>query len=555
MNEHPLSCVVIQQNTHQQQRLLLALRAAHSDIDIELAGDLSALKTLLARSPLLLFYAMADNDVVSRRQQHALLRLLQRLAYDCVLVCLTDQAWQALTPLKLPNKGMAAYAEVCTIATGDSTQLRQQLDYLLAYVQLKAKFRQCKHLLRIAELRSRWLVDYSREAIAYLAANQHLHVNVAYRSLFGFYSAAEAQAMDVLNLVQFEHRAIFTAFSREAEQHNRPSNKLLLTLKAVRNQDNALFRAEIRCIPAVYHGQRCLRLHVSPLVPAEQRKRVARAGAMERPNPWQEPSVSACQLPQHIHHQALGMDSLPAKSYSAALQQLQPMFNELLNLQGVDRPALLWARPWAQDTPTTRLDYAWLVANAPDEGARFQLDRRNLRATLHYLSAQKEAPALQQVVVSLGRWALTDAGQVASLLTLLKQQAALSNQLVLGVDSRVCLSHPKRVQPLLARYQAAGVTLMFEGVHHVDAPLLALLAPFKGCLVEAHASHAHAINTETGIPATLQTLLQQMSRRGVVTVVSGVQHIEVLNLLCATSAAYLQGPLLARLRARQGQSQ
>lgn len=558
MSEHDLSCVVIQQDTRQQQKLLQLMRACHPGVQIGLANGSVALKALLIRSPMLLFYAVPNDRALAGRYERRLLRLLQRLAPDCILVRMAPRAWLGLARVK-PIKGAGVQnSEICTIATVNNSLLKQQLDYLLAYARLKAKFRQCKHLLSIAELRSQWLVEYAREAVAYITGEQHLHVNVAYLSLFELNAVSDAQALRVNSLVEPDDQTVFTAVKQTAEQYVKPSNKLLLTLKTIYGKR---FRAEIRCIPAVYRGQRCVQLHVHPLLSGEQQAAAARLDHAEKTlaSPWEQQSESARELEQSIQQQVqqhtqrpeqqvipgqYTASAIPTMLDGAAIRQLQPAFKELLNLQGKDYPALLRAQPWLQYGKTTRLDYAQLLANAHDQSARFQLDYWNLQAALDFLAKQHGSPLSQQIVVSLGSWALTNVRQVAQLLKLLKKWPVLNKQLVLGLDSSVCLRRQKAARSLLPLYRASGVNLMFEQVRAGEDSLFSQMELAGSQLVQLHTSHARNMNIKDGVPEELQTLLQQMNEREVATVVSDVQNLNMLNLLSETTATYLQGPIL-----------
>lgn len=559
MSEYELSCVIIKQDNVRQQKLLQLVRASYPDIKIGLANSSLALKALLTnRSPLLLFYS-ASHDEAATRYEHKLLRLLQRLAPDCILVQITQHdslGLNQITPAKGTQDSGVQSSEVCTIASANDDSFKLQLDYVVAYARLKFKFRQCKHLLSIAELRSQWLVEYAREAVAYIAADEHLYVNVAYLSLFGLHTVSDARMLGVLNLIQSEDQAVFQAVQQAAEQHAKPSNKLLLTLRTIVGQR---FRAEIRCVPAVYRGQRCVQLHVHPLLSSEQESAQAHVDSAEKvmTNPWEQQSDSALELAQQVQEQEQqlkeGQQSIattPTILACEVIQQLQPAFKEFLNLRGRDFPAMLRAQPWLQ-YGNTRLDYKQLLANAHDQSTRFQLDYWNLQTALNFLTEQHSSPLVQQVVVSLGSWALTNVQQVAQLLKLLRKHPVINKELVLGLDSVVCLRRQKTAKFLLPLYKDTGASLMFEQVQATDeggagADIFAMLELSGSSLVQLHADYASAMNTATGVPERLQMLLLQMSECEVATVVAGVQNLDVLNLLSETTATYLQGPILDR---------
>ncbi len=130
--------------------------------------------------------------------------------------------------------------------------LGSTLIFCCAIPAIKQDFRDCKHLLGVAELRCHWLVDYSWEAIAYISQGMHLYANNAYVTLFGFESMAEVRSMPVSHLVDTPERKTFEAMSKAADVGSKPSNRLLTTLRTL---DGERMRAEIRFIPAVLKGQ------------------------------------------------------------------------------------------------------------------------------------------------------------------------------------------------------------------------------------------------------------------------------------------------------------
>ncbi|MGB0846540.1 MAG: EAL domain-containing protein [Thiolinea sp.] len=535
MSEHEISCIIIRQDSARQRKLEAVLRDSDFNVKSWHANNLAELKNLLTRSPMVLFFPSSGGN----ENEQKLLQLMQRLAPDCILAHVTARSWKGLVSTR--NGG----TDVCSIATYHPVLLQQQVDYLFAYSRLKAEFRQCKHLLSIAELRSQWLVDYAREAVAYIASGRHLHVNIAYLTLFGFSSEAEALAADVLNLVQPAEHKIFTPLSLAAEQGASPSNKLLMTLRTGQGKP---FRAEIRFIPSVYHGRRCIQLHVHPLLRHSDREQAAisrkKAAEPKRRDPWQEKSA-ATQKRQQKNNQVSNKGVLTALTKDS-VKQLHPAFKELLNLKGGTQPALLAARPWLQYTNKVKLDYQQLLANAHDDATRFRLDYWNLVAALKFLAAKQDYPLQQLIMVELGSWILRDSQKTTRVLKLLQKSQSFNNQLILALDVRDCMRWRQASVRLLPLLRSTGVGILFDGVHQTGRELLALLEVSGGNMIRLDPEHAGQITATGEIQRSLQVLLQQMSGRNVNVVINGVEDINALNLLCETTAGYLQGPILEK---------
>ena len=67
----------------------------------------------------------------------------------------------------------------------DNSETSSVLLLLIKSVRKESEFRRCKSLLGVSEKRCQWLVDSSREAVAFISRDMHRYANVAYLNLFG----------------------------------------------------------------------------------------------------------------------------------------------------------------------------------------------------------------------------------------------------------------------------------------------------------------------------------------------------------------------------------
>ncbi|PID99816.1 MAG: hypothetical protein CSA79_06360, partial [Thiothrix nivea] len=131
------------------------------------------------------------------------------------------------------------------------------------------------------------------------------------------------------------HHKSFLSLSLETEQKISLPNKLLLDMNTAQGK---AFRAEVRFIPSVFRGQRCVQLHVHPLLDTTAVKsRVPAAASVS--DPWQvrvpvvdSKATTATGYPEP----ATPGKSKPARSTNI----VQEHFQELLNLCGSEQPAL-----------------------------------------------------------------------------------------------------------------------------------------------------------------------------------------------------------------------
>lgn len=501
MNQHTVSCVIVHQNPALSQTLEVALRKTGFEINLEYAKGWAELETALTKAPALVF---CPSDLMQQREERVL-ELIQQRSPDSICVKLAQRHWAPLTTRVLA-------VEFCTISVGDADLLQQQIDYLLNYSTLKIRFRQCKHLLSIAELRCQWLVDYAREAVAFVSRGRHLHANVAYLSLFGFSSESEALATPLLSLISADERRVFSSLCANAERSACPSNRLLLTLKRF---DKKAFRAEVRFIPSVFRGQRCVQLHIHALIEPSKPSLT---------NPWDQP------ISRQVHQAGAG-------------NKLHAQFQETLNLQTNTQPTLLVSEPNLISSTGARVAYRRLVSNLEQSG-RFQLDWWSIRSALLHPLLQSRANTDHLILISVGDWLFKQASQVKALVNLLNSNQRLSSQLVLAIPVEACLSYSVLARQILPALRRSGVRLALDQVNSVNASLLAQIKQLDLSLVRLAPELAQAMVGQQAISQHLHDLIQTFAQAGLAVIIDGVRDINSLNLFCVTSATYLQGEIL-----------
>ena len=501
MSQHTVFCVIVHQNPALSQILEAALRKTGFEINLEYAKSWAELETASAKAPALVF---CPNDFMQQREERVL-ELLQQRSPDSICVKVAQRHWE-------PLRTRVLAVEICEISVGDADLLQQQIDYLLNYSTLKTRFRQCKHLLSIAELRCQWLVDYAREPVAFVSQGRHLHTNVAYLSLFGFSSESEALATPLLRLVSADEREVFSSLCANAERSACPSNRLLLTLKSF---DKKAFRAEVRFIPSVFRGQRCVQLHVHALLEPTVKT---------LPNPWDQPVTKLANS-------------------AGTSNKLKAQFQETLNLQANTKPALLIAEPSLVASTGKSVSYQRLLHDSEQRG-RFQLDWWNIRSALLHPLLQRKQNTDHLILISLGDWLFKQATQVKALVKLLNTNQRLASQLVLAIPVDACLSYSVLARQILPALRRSGARLALDQVNSVNATLLAQARLLNVDLVRLNPELAQAMVGQQVVTQQLHDLIQAFSQAGLTVIVDGVRDLNSLNLLCVTSATYLQGDIL-----------
>lgn len=523
MKKQMIQCLVVDRDAEVTASLDAALRHASGAQSLERVASLQQLiPALTKQKPNLLFCPQLATEGAMM-----LLETLQRHSPDTLLVQVSRHEWQGLTT-------WLAGVESCTVPIADTDYFGQYVEFLLRYASLKYAFRQSKHLLGVAELRCHWLVDYSWEAIAYVAQGVHLYANSAYLSLFGFPSMTALQALPVAQLVAADERKTFEALGRVADAESKPSNRVLMSLRTV---TGVAIRAEVRFIPAVLKGKRCYQLHVRPL------ERPDATLAMPHPpeNPWSQASKTdrGKKLPPPVSL-SLPRSLSPAQHLTPPqLVGMQAVFTPAMKLR--ERlPALYFAEPVFQPQPGRSFSYLALVRRLRDAAARFRLDYWNVgQAMLHLLSRRGDASSYL-VFVSVGEWIFDNENWRGRLAMLLRTVPDVARQLVVAVQYRDCLADVKAVSKVVGLLQSLGVCLAIDNLLD-DARALKFVRAIKPALVRLTPELAANVAVDTEEARYLHKLTHQLGETGCRVIISGVNDVTTLNLVCATSAAYLQG--------------
>lgn len=524
MSQPVIQCLVIQQNGNEQKNLEAALRGSHFRPRYQHVNNSADLHRWLGHLPALLFCPGS----MSTGQRQKLHDTLYKLAPDCIAVYYSVDQWSGLSLT-------SGEITTCTLTAGRLAELRRQLDYLLAYALMKSEFRHCKHLLSIVEQRNQWLVEYSREAVAYITRNQHLYVNAAYMHLFGFDSELSAMNASVSQLVSPAHHKAFLSLSRETEHTAFLPNKFLLHMCSSKRADG-FFRAEVRFIPAVFRGQRCIQLHVHPLLDTTtDSKKDNRPVA---PDPW-EVRVPATSRGTATAGKVSGVSGRAAAAKPTNRNALKVDFQELLNLKGSENPALFMVRPYMKKPGATLSGKALL--SKLDAGARIKVDEQCLEVAVRYLYKRFDHPLKHRVWIELGDWAFTDKKGLERLLKFLNEHKSVISNCVVSVDVNSCIRLRESAIKVLPLLHGTGLKIALEGIRGLTPEVSAVLEISGAVMVKTHPDLLKQVKTSGGIPEELTQILQLENAE---VVIDGVSDVNIMNLLCESNAAYLQGDVL-----------
>jgi len=144
----------------------------------------------------------------------------------------------------------------------NNTDKASTLNFLIQSSREKYDFRRCKSLLGISEKRCQWLVDSSREAIAYISRDVHWYANSTYLELLGVSSVQELRSITIKDVIVPDEHLLFDGFQRNEMKSSEKRNSLTLSIKKV---NGSVFRANIYLIPSVFKGQKCFQLWIKKI--------------------------------------------------------------------------------------------------------------------------------------------------------------------------------------------------------------------------------------------------------------------------------------------------
>jgi EAL domain-containing protein (putative c-di-GMP-specific phosphodiesterase class I) len=340
----------------------------------------------------------------------------------------------------------------------------------------------------------------------------HLYANNAYVTLFGFEGMAEVRSMPVAQLAEAAERKAFEAMSKAADVGNKPSNRLLITLRTLEGER---MRAEVRFIPAVLKGKRCTQLHVRPL----ERNMLKGVSLRKQDNPWEAAELrlqTATPVPP------------PPQPEPAAISGMKMTFHKLQRLRE-QLPTVYVAEPEFRQKSQI-LDYAALLKQLVTPASRFRLDYWNLGQVVLKLSAQDSEKPSYLVFVSVGGAILNNETDLKRMIELLNAAPAAAKRIVLALQYRDCMEQLKSFSKVVMLCKGVGVRLAIDGVPD-DAQALRFLQAVKPVLVRID-----PLKTQR-----LPAFIAQLVEHNLKVIVPDVQDKAALKAAYATAAAYAQG--------------
>jgi len=264
MRKDAIKCVLIGRRIsiyHDLARLIRKVEPASrfKQVEVTRSAIINTLRKI--NEPCLVFIS----DEISLSFEH-LSDLVWQYCSDATVVVVTKK-----TSSKPINKSFNTPQFSKLRISSDQLRNETELNFIIQLVRDKKQLRLCKSLLGVSEKRCQWLVDSSREAIAFIARDMHWYANTAYLELFGFKSIRELRSITIKDLIEHDEHHLIDSFRSTKGKANDIKKALTLTMN---KQNGSKFRANIYLIPSVYKSHKCYQIWVKKINSLEGAKKI-----------------------------------------------------------------------------------------------------------------------------------------------------------------------------------------------------------------------------------------------------------------------------------------
>jgi len=193
-------------NSEEAESLINILRNAGQiirDVRVEDEEDLHA---ALEENPIDIILAKKETPIYSAKQA---VEFLQKTVRDFPLIVITEpgKAEDALEELQAGARDM--------VASDQPERLRHIVNREVKDLKIRRAFRRNEQMLLEAEKRTRYLIDQSRDAIAYVHDGMHIYANTAYLKMFGYEDLEDIEGVPILDMVGAEDHPVLKDFLRK----------------------------------------------------------------------------------------------------------------------------------------------------------------------------------------------------------------------------------------------------------------------------------------------------------------------------------------------------
>ncbi len=193
-------------NSEEAEALINILRNAGQIIRDVRVEDEEDLHDALEDNPIDIILSKKQTPIYSAKQA---VEFLQKSDRDLPLIVITD-------PGKTPDALEELQAGARDMVASDQPELlRHIVDREVNDLKIRRAFRRNEQMLLETEKRTRYLIDQSRDAIAYVHDGMHIYANSAYLKMFGYADLEDIEGVPILDMVGADDHPLLKEFLRK----------------------------------------------------------------------------------------------------------------------------------------------------------------------------------------------------------------------------------------------------------------------------------------------------------------------------------------------------
>ena len=243
-----LRILTIFDTTEEAESLINILRNAGQIIRDIRAEDEEDLQEALQENPVDIILAKQKTPLYSARQA---VEFLLRTGKDLPLIVITPAGSIAAAITELKTGARDA------VASDQPDLLRHIVAREIEDLKIRRAFRRNEQMLQETEKRTRYLIDQSRDAIAYVLDGMHIYANEAYLKIFGYNEHDGVEGVPILDMVSGTNHDTLKDFLRKYAKGQNTSDSLDVEGKHI---DGQTFNATLEFSRASMDGESCLQI-------------------------------------------------------------------------------------------------------------------------------------------------------------------------------------------------------------------------------------------------------------------------------------------------------
>jgi diguanylate cyclase (GGDEF)-like protein/PAS domain S-box-containing protein len=245
-----INLLIVDRSPAAIEQVVQTLRVAGYRVDESHTDREEDIRSAINYRPLDLIIARPDDDLPTLAD---IARLIKAADKDIPLIALVD-ASAATRPAELLRAGADNFC-----IPQDVEHLAMMVRKELQHLRLRQQASAQELRLKESELRSRLLMDSSRDAIAYIHEGVHTYANPTYTKLFGYSSRDDLVGVLLMDLVTVADHDKLKRFLRQSFKAGGRGGLAPLKL-TVQNQQGQCFPVEMECVPTRMNDEPCLQI-------------------------------------------------------------------------------------------------------------------------------------------------------------------------------------------------------------------------------------------------------------------------------------------------------